>query len=280
LSTLGKILTVLVVVVSIAVAVLVSTEVVLRENWKARWEQERANFQEALRQRDEAIQQRDTKVSEYLATLAHKDQQINSLKTALATRESTIQTMTAERENQEKRLQELTQNLTNLQKDLQNEIAMRETWRKERDTAMKQKDDLEMAYSQLEARLRAREADLQNATENVRQLRERAASLEGKIAWYEQQPGVKKAEQVQPVPGEKLRGVITKADNEARVAEISLGSDDGVVKGMTFYIFNQDQTQYLATLEINMVSNERSAGQLTVIRGDVKVNDHVTNRFE
>ena len=280
MSTLGKILTVLVVVVSIAVAVLVSTEVVLRENWKARWEQERANFQEALRQRDEAIQQRDTKVSEYLATLAHKDQQINSLKTALATRESTIQTMTAERENQEKRLQELTQNLTNLQKDLQNEIAMRETWRKERDTAMKQKDDLEMAYSQLEARLRAREADLQNATENVRQLRERAASLEGKIAWYEQQPGVKKAEQVQPVPGEKLRGVITKADNEARVAEISLGSDDGVVKGMTFYIFNQDQTQYLATLEINMVSNERSAGQLTVIRGDVKVNDHVTNRFE
>jgi len=280
LSTLGRILTVLVVVVSIAVAVLVSTEVVLRENWKARWEQERANFQEALRQRDEAIQQRDTKVSEYLATLAHKDQQINSLKTALATRESTIQTMTAERENQEKRLQELTQNLTNLQKDLQNEIAMRETWRKERDTAMKQKDDLEMAYSQLEARLRAREADLQNATENVRQLRERAASLEGKIAWYEQQPGVKKAEQVQPVPGEKLRGVITKADNEARVAEISLGSDDGVVKGMTFYIFNQDQTQYLATLEINMVSNERSAGQLTVIRGDVKVNDHVTNRFE
>jgi len=280
LSTLGKILTVLVVLVSIAVAVLVCTEVVLRENWHARYDQERANFQEALRQRDEAIQQRDTKVSEYLATLAHKDQQINSLKTALAIRESTIQTMTTERENQEKRLQELTQSLTNLQKDLQNEIAMRQRWRSERDTAMKQKDDLEMAYTQLEAKYRQAVNDLQNASENVRQLREEKAVLEGKIAWYEQQPGIKKAEEVQPVPTQKLRGLVTKADNEARVAEINLGSDDGVVKGMTFYIFNQDQTHYLATLEINMVSNEHAAGQLTVIRGDVKVNDHVTNRFE
>ena len=280
MSTLGKILTVLVVLVSMAVAVLISTEIVMRDNWKVTYEKERANFQKALEQRDEAFQQRDAKVAEFLANLAQKDQQINSLKTALATRESTIQTLTGEKENQEARLQELVEKVAGLEKALNQEIAMRQTWRSERDTAMKQKDDLEMAYTQLEAKYRAALADLQNAEENLRQTGERLTAAEGKIAWYEQQPGVKKAEQVQPVPTAKIHGMVTKADNEARVAEVNLGSDDGVVKGMTFYIFNKDQTKYLATLEINMVSNKGAAGQLTVVRGDVKVNDYVTNRFE
>ncbi|MEA3368658.1 MAG: hypothetical protein U9R68_11160, partial [Planctomycetota bacterium] len=59
MSTLGKILTVLVVLVSIAVAVLVSSEVVLRENWRARWTQEHADFEKAKEQRDIATRQRD-----------------------------------------------------------------------------------------------------------------------------------------------------------------------------------------------------------------------------
>ncbi|MBL7140678.1 MAG: hypothetical protein ISS74_07195 [Planctomycetes bacterium] len=280
MSTLGKILTVLVALVSIAVAVLLSSEVVLREDWKQRYEQQRTLFEKAKEQRDVAVQQRDQKVAEFLANLAHKDQQINSLKTALATREGTVQTLTAERENQETRLQELVEKIAGLNTSLAKEVADRDLWRTERDTAMKQKDDLEMAYTQLEAKYRATLADLQNATENLRQAGERLAAAEGKIAWYEQQPGVKKADQVQPVPTPKMEGLVATADNEARVAEVNLGSDDGVVKGMKFYIFNRDQNKYLATLEINMISNNSAAGELSVIRGDVKVNDYVTNRFE
>ena len=77
----------------------------------------------------------------------------------------------------------------------------------------------------------------------------------------------------------KVDGLITKADNEARVAEINLGSDSGVVKGMKFVIFSLPD-KYLATLTINTVGNNSAAGELSVIRGTVKVNDHVTNKFE
>ena len=64
------------------------------------------------------------------------------------------------------------------------------------------------------------------------------------------------------------------------MAEITLGSDDGVVEGMKFFVYNEAQNKYLATLEITKVSSDSAAGELSVIRGDVKVNDHVTNRFE
>ena len=64
------------------------------------------------------------------------------------------------------------------------------------------------------------------------------------------------------------------------MAEINLGTDDGVVKGMKFFVYNKGENKYLATLLVNMVSNNSAAGELSVIRGTVKVNDHVTNRFE
>ena len=49
---------------------------------------------------------------------------------------------------------------------------------------------------------------------------------------------------------------------------------------MKFFIYNGSEMKYLATLTINMVSATSAAGELNVIRGSVKVNDHVTNRFE
>jgi len=64
------------------------------------------------------------------------------------------------------------------------------------------------------------------------------------------------------------------------VAEINVGADRGIVKGQKFFVFNSTEMKYLATLTINMVSATSAAGELSVIRGTVKVNDHVTNRFE
>jgi hypothetical protein len=49
---------------------------------------------------------------------------------------------------------------------------------------------------------------------------------------------------------------------------------------MKFFVYNGTEMKYLATLTINMVSATSAAGELSVVRGTVKVNDHVTNRFE
>ena len=280
MSTLGKILTVLVVLVSIAVGVLVTTEVVLRENWRQRYEEEVRLFNKALQQRDTAFKQRDKVKGDWDADAAQKQQQIETLNNQVALVTNTNATLRKENENQEKRLQELVTALEGLKESLAKEVAQRDAWRKERDDARKQKDDLLAMYTQLEAKHRVALADLQNLKENLRQTAEKLAASESRVVHYESLPGVKKALEVPALPTAKIQGMITKTDNEARVAEVNLGTDDGVVKGMKFFIYNKGQNKYLATLLVNMVSKNSAAGELSVIRGTVKVNDHVTNRFE
>jgi len=281
LSTLGKILTVLVVLVSVAVAVLVTTQVFLSQNWKDRYEKEVSLFNTALQQRDSADQQRDKTRGEWDADKAAKEQMINTLTDELNVRKGTITTLTTDKENQEKRLAELTEIAKGLETSYKTLLAEKDAWRKERDDAMKKSDDLLTMNTELDAKLRTANADLANLKETLRQTAEEKAATESRLAWVKQNyPDVKFPQQVPAVPAEKMQGIVTAADNEAKAATVNLGADDGVVKGMKFLVYNAAEGKYLATLTISMVSKNSAAGDLTVIRGSVKANDNVTNRFE
>jgi hypothetical protein len=281
LSTLGKILTVLVVLVAVAVAVLVTTQIFISENWKSRFDVQKDLFDQALVQRDGAFQQRDKVQAAWDADKASLNQQINTLTDELNVRKNTIATLTSEKENQDKRLQELAEQYKGLNDTTAKLVAEKDSWRKERDDAMKRADDLQTMNTELDAKLRAANADLASIKETLRQTAEEKAATESRLAWVKQNyPEVKFPDKPVPVPPEKMQGVVTAADNEAKTATINLGADDGVVKGMKFLVYNGTEMKYLATLTVNMVSKNSAAGELTVIRGSVKVNDHVTNRFE
>ena len=81
-----------------------------------------------------------------------------------------------------------------------------------------------------------------------------------------------------PLSG-KLDGIVTDVNLTAGVVQINLGSDDGVVKGMKFYVYDKAHDKYLATLTIDKVAHDSAAGQLSIIRGRVEKESHVTNRF-
>jgi hypothetical protein len=68
-------------------------------------------------------------------------------------------------------------------------------------------------------------------------------------------------------------------DAAAGIAQISLGSDDGVVKGMKLYVYDKAQGKYLATLTVDKVAHDSAAGSLSIMRGTVLKDSHVTNRF-
>ncbi|MBE3096509.1 MAG: hypothetical protein IMZ44_05190 [Planctomycetes bacterium] len=281
MSTLGKILTVLVALVSVVVAVLVAREFVLSRDWKNAYDEEVRLFDRALEERDMAIQQRDTDRAERMAEKAGLEQKINTQEDELALRNNTIKTLTTEKENQEKRLQELAEQYKGINDTVTKLVNEKDSWRKERDDATKKADQLTTMYSELEAKFRAAQADLANSKELLRQTREEKAALESRLTWITtEHPEVKLPAQVPAVPTAKVDGLVTKADGEAKTATINAGSDRGVVKGMKFFVYNSTEMKYLATLTINLVSANSAAGELSVIRGTVKVNDHVTNRFE
>ena len=281
MSTLGKILTVLLVLVAIAVGGAATTEIVLREKWMALYEDQAKLFDKALEQRDIAIGQRDKTKNDWAAYAAEKEQTINTLTNQLNDANNQIVQLRKDKENQEARLQELTEKYKGLERDLTILLAERDQWRKERDDARKQFDDLTVMYTELQNQYRTKEADLASLKELNRQTAEEKKTIESKLAWIQQNhPEVKIPEPVPPIPVQKIQGLVTRVDNVEKVAEINLGTDDGVVKGMKFFVYNGQEMKYLATLVVTMVSKNSAAGELTTIRGRVKVDDHVTNKFD
>jgi uncharacterized phage infection (PIP) family protein YhgE len=281
LSTLGKILTVLVALVSVVVAVLVAREFVLSRDWKNAYDEEVKLFNRALEERDMAIQQRDTDRAARETEKAGLEEKINTLSDELALRNNTLKALATEKENQDKRLQELAEQYKGINDTVTKLVNEKDSWRKERDEAIKKADQLTTMYSELEAKFRAAQADLANSKELLRQTREEKAALESRLTWITtNHPEVKLPAQVPAVPTAKVDGLVTKADAEAKTATINVGSDRGVVKGMKFFVYNSTEMKYLATLTVNLVSANSAAGELSVIRGTVKANDHVTNRFE
>jgi hypothetical protein len=278
LSTLGKILTVLIVLVAIPVAVLVSREFYVRENWKAEYGRAAAQFEVAKRQRESAQQKaeeqrrlREAQQSTLQNTIDNQQGQIASLNNQL-----TI--LREERATLQKQVEGLNNSYDAMSKKLEILVADLASARGERDVEKKRADDLQKMYSELEIRYRETSARLAQATEMVLKLREDKAALEKQVA-AATQAGFKPPETVLP-PAEKLQGLVVAADNEARVAEINLGSDDGVVAPMDFYIYDPRAGDFLAKLVIRKVGRDRSTGDLTVIRGKVEKGNHVTNRFD
>jgi len=281
LSTLGKVLTVLIVVVSIAVAVLVAREFAMSDNWRARYQEQVKLFDKALQQRDSAIQQRDLAKRTADADKAVLQQQIGTLTDELALRNNTIATLREQIENQEKRLQELAEQYAGINTAFTKLMQERDGWRQERDEARKEADTLRQMYTELEGKYRVLLAQFADAKETLRQAQEEIKVVKGKIAWATQQYDIANwpPEAVPLPPTEKLEGIVTDVNLAAGVVQISLGSDDGVVKGMKFYVYDKGRNKYLATLTIDKVSHDSAAGQLGIVRGTVEKESHVTNRF-
>jgi hypothetical protein len=279
LSTLGKILAVLVALVSIAVAVLVAREFVLTKDWKALYDDAVKLDNKAMDDLATVIKERNDEKARWDADRTVLQEQIQIVTNDLNDKRTQVAALNGRIENQESRLATLADQYTHLQTDLTACIRDRDQYRTDRDLAMKKADDYTLMYAELEVRWRAAQADLVNLKNTLRTTQELLAGKEGELAFILQEhPEWKMPGNTFVAPLPKVSAMVLTADNQARTAEINVGSDAGVVKGMKFIIYSEPNT-YLATLTITVVGNNKAAGTLTVISGTVKANDHVTNKY-
>jgi chromosome segregation ATPase len=279
LSTLGKILTVLVALVSIAVAVLVAREFVQTKNWKALQEEQIKLTSQAMDSLATAIKAKNDQLQKWEADKAALDGQINALSTDREAKMKEVADLAKQIGGQKASLDEMLGQLKALQAGLTNLVKEKDGYRSERDLAMKRADDFTIMYNELEVKYRTDEANLNSMKDLLRQAQEDKAALEGQLFFFKQEnPQAKMPEKAAPGPLPRVSGLITAIDNEARTGQINMGSDTGIVKGMKFIIYSEPNT-YLATLTITTVGNNKAAGTLTVISGTVKASDHVTNKY-
>lgn len=281
MSTLGKVLTVLVVLASIALMVLVARDARLSENWHDAYTKSAAATVKALEQRDKFVEQRDqakamltTSQQTWLAEKAALEEKVKD-------RDGQIATIQKEKADQATQLTTLGEQFKGLNDKYAVLIKEKDALATERNLAKKEADDLRVMYAELNNRQQVALGQLNDLRETLRQTAEEKAAAESRIQGILQaNPGVKLPEEVTALPTTPVNGLVTAADNEAKVAQVSVGSDDGVVKGMKLYVYDAKARKYLATLTVSKVEHDSAAGDLSVVRGAVEKNCHVTNRFE
>lgn len=281
MSTLGKVLTVLVVLASIALMVLVARDARLSENWHDAYAKSAAATVKALEQRDKFAEQRDqakamltTNQQTWLAEKAALEEKVKD-------RDGQIATIQKEKADQATQLTTLGEQFKGLNDKYAVLIKEKDALATERNLAKKEADDLRVMYAELNNRQQVALGQLNDLRETLRQTAEEKAAAESRIQGILQaNPGVKLPEEVTALPTTPVNGLVTAADNEAKVAQVSVGSDDGVVKGMKLYVYDAKARKYLATLTVSKVEHDSAAGDLSVVRGAVEKNCHVTNRFE
>lgn len=281
MSTAAKVFVVLLVLFSVAFAMVTVTFVVQQNNWKQLATDFRDAFQAAevkatslqavhkatvvqlesqISQYGDQVAQLRDRLSQAETRLKEKDRELLELKSAReaaladAKRATQLQELDKNRADRlEKRNEELLAKTTELQKrnlDLDRrvqELTQQTAILDEQVRALK-----EQRYA-LEQQLKA----LPKAGEAAA-----AVDTEAQLAQAIVPPAPK------PTP---IKGRIT--DVEGKVASISVGSADGVEEGMTFVVYRGPN--FLGKLRVTLVEPNRAGGDLMLIRGEIRPEDLV-----
>ena len=123
-----------------------------------------------------------------------------------------------------------------------------------------------------------------------RRLEEERAELRNKLDQY-LRPFGKEAPAFMPVTSEKavakpariaardidLKGLVTDMDLKSSLAEISIGTADGVREGMMFYVTRRDE--FICSIRITDADSERAIGKLELVEQQPKVGDNVSTNL-
>lgn len=287
MSTLTKILIVLLTLSSIFLCGIVVTYVANAEDYKQKnrvlrtsLDTARENERGANDRSKECIaksQRLETKLNNQIAALNVKIRKVeNDLTNTGREKAKLLQELTGfasevETANQTAALQ------TRLFENAQNELKEAKT---DQEKKRKELSDITTELNEQLAIKAILEAD-------VRRLQEEKVQLQSKLDRFLRQfgketvpprPVTPKKTVVRPAPPVArkigLNGLVTAVDLKNSVAEISIGAAHGVRKDMRFYVIRGDE--FICEIRIHHVDTERAVGELRLVQKQPSVGDNVT----
>ena len=272
MDTLGKIFVFAVMVMSVvfmsfAIAIFSS-----HTNWQKESERLQTELEQVTAEREAKESELTTLIDQNAASKKDQEQVVKKLETALQQKDAELASLKKKREVE----------LSNLDKD----IAELSEAKDERDAADelvgKLREEINGLQSKLKksvndgaslaAELHQSESELAMATERKKQLEQQVTNAREVL----QQNGLSltRPETVIPVVG----GVITAVAND--LAEVSIGSDDGLQAGHELEVFRADE--YLGRLRVVSVKPDRAVVRVLkdFARGIVQQGDRVATRLK
>jgi len=293
LSTLTKVLIVLLTISSIFLCGIVVTYVANADNFKQKYESQNNGYQAAKRNEDNAktqlnntIEEKNREAEKLGEQIASLEEQINKLKGDLAN-------AGRERDDAVRKVN----NWMTIVKDFSVTVEKNQQLVKD---ALAERDSKEIELIKLDKELKDTTAALMENMAIVRQLQEGSkrlleekSELQNKLDQYLRQYGKAIAapspvtpmrEAVRVAPPTKdidLNGMITEVDLKNLLAEISIGAAEGVKAGMRFHLTRNDK--FICDIVILDVWPEKAVGWLELLQeqpqNQPKINDKVSTNL-
>jgi hypothetical protein len=286
LSTLTKVLVVLVTVMSIALSVLfVSTA--------SRWEHGARLAENLLQQRDAAIAERTKSEAMFTLALAQKDSEVQTADAARAeaVRRAEqlgleLRALRAQLAQEENRAASAEAGRKKLEEIVHVQTAQLTSFEKQNQTLLSENIDLQTRNQQLASRNYELTSELTIRDDELRNLKERIAGREGGFT-ADITPGLPPDDRFAirdgadyPVntgplatatPVANIRGEVVEV--AGNYASVNVGESSGLTKGMVAMVFRGQQ--YLADLQIETVRPREAGGKLTTRVGEVRSGDRI-----
>ena len=284
MSTLSKILVVLLVLLAIAHSAILLAYLSQQKNWKAEAQVQNSMWQSTQDRlaseviKNKQIQEQLQKTKQDLQgqlTLAETD--LDKAKANLVALRLEIGTLTAGQESLQQQLSKLTASLGLAQEAQQHATS-------QLDKARNTSQELQAENAQLEGQLSEFTADVTIFRAEVRRQKELIFSLQSDIRKAQ---GVTSAQAMPTVTGirsapvvtaKPIRGKVTDVDLAANIAQINVGDIAGVTEGTRFIIY--DNSEYVGDLRVTRVLRDQSLGTIVLSKQSVKVGDEVATKLK
>jgi chromosome segregation ATPase len=289
LSTLTKVLVVLLTLSSIFLSGIVVTYVSTTENYKSLYEKEKANSQAIIQKNAALTRQRNEQTATQQQVIDNLNEKIQGLqieRNQLQVRLGNIERSRAELEERISGYAAVISGFNQTISDMAQSLRLART---ELNNLREQRVTDRKYLNEITATLDEKIVELESLETERRRLLEEKVALEN---WLKQLSGrtTGEIEQPKPVTQEKdkasaawpttdqvsLQAVVSEVDLDSSLATISIGSADGVREGQRFHVTRGDV--FICDILITDVEPDQAAGVLELMQYQPKVGDNaVTN---
>jgi seryl-tRNA synthetase len=276
LSTLTKVLIVLLTVASIFLCGIVVTYVANANNYKQKYENLNSSFQAAKRNENNAKKQLNNTIEETGRNAEKLEGQIASLQEQISKLQVALKTAESERDNSNQKVNNWAAIVMDFSKTLENYENLLKNALAERDAKEAKLIKQDKELKDTSAALMENMAIVKQLQDESKRLTEEKTELQNKLDKYLQQYGKAVGEPMPVTPEEgavsfapptkniDLNGSITEVDLKNLLAEISIGTADGVREGMRFHLTRGDK--FICDLVVLDVWPEKAVGWIELLQ--------------
>jgi len=287
LSTLTKILIILLTILSILLCGIVVTYVANADNYKRMYDSTRTRMDAAVKRQESAEKQLNETIAQVNQEKQRLNSEIASLGSQVGQLQRDLQTAVAEKEDANKRVNNWAAIVMDFSKSTDKQSQLLKNALDELEKLRAEQSRKEKELKQTNIALLEKMAIITTLQQQSKRLLEEKTELQNKLNQLLRQYGKvvapaapvttrREAVRLAPEPLTRdmdLRGLVTAVDPKNSMAEISIGLANGVKQDMKFHVTRGDE--FICDILILDVDEEKAVGILDLVQKIPRVGDNV-----